>query len=275
MSELIVCGWDEVFVLEIGQTKDGTQRKVWSWKATDRNELPGYLRTRFGTTDECKPIDGGKRILITSSGGGAALIERETSSVVFYASVPNAHSADLLPGHRIAVAASHAPGGDRLIVYDLGTPDRELLSEELSWGHGVVWDETRQVLWALSDTKLWMYHLENWYTSNPSLATVKAINLPDVSGHDLIPVGDTAFLAVSTEKHCWLFDRDRMIFSPLPRLANEKDVKSISIHPDTDQLVYVRADPGEWWSETIRTLNPDSDLPFPGEHIYKARWNVV
>jgi hypothetical protein len=35
---LVVCGWDEVFVLDITSTT--TPRKVWTWKAADRPELP-------------------------------------------------------------------------------------------------------------------------------------------------------------------------------------------------------------------------------------------
>ena len=213
MQELIVCGWDEVFILDTSHRKNGLPQKIWSWKAKDRIELPEYMRSRFGTTDECKPVNGGNNILITSSGGGVALIERESGEVVFYAGTPNAHSADLLPGGRVVVAASHASGGDRLIIYDLYKSDRELHSDELPWGHGVVWDETRQILWALSDEDIRSYRLENWDTPHPSLLKTFSIKLPDTSGHDMIPVGDSAFLAVSTWKHCWLFDRDRREFT--------------------------------------------------------------
>ena len=233
------------------------------------------MKKRFNTTDECKPVHGGHGILITSSGGAAALIERATGNVVFYAHVPNAHSADLLPNNRVAVAASHAPDGDRLILYDIGNPDQELYSDELSWGHGVVWDEARQILWALSDTEIRSYRLESWDTSEPSLSRISTIELPDVSGHDMLPVAGTAYLSISTWKHCWLFDRDQSEFTLHPQLANEVDVKSIAVNPVTNQLAYVRADEGHWWSETVRLLDPDVNLHFPGEHIYKARWSGV
>ena len=274
MHELIVCGWDEVFILDMSREVHGLPTKTWNWKSEDREELPDSMKSRFKTTDECKAVNHGHRILITSSAGGVALIERATGEVLFYAAVPNAHSADLLPDNRLAAAASHARYGDRLILFDLNTPDRELYSDDLPWGHGVVWDKTRQVLWALSDEDIRVYNLDNWDTNEPSLSRSDTLKLPEGSGHDMYPVPNSSFLSISTEKHCWLFDRDRREFKPHPVLADEADVKSIAEHPETGQLVYVRADSNEWWSETIRFVNPARDLHLPGEHLYKARWNV-
>ena len=274
VHELIVCGWAEVFVLDLSHEENGLPRKIWSWKSSERKELPGYMKPQFQTTDECKAVEHGQRILVTSSGGGVALIERATGVVIFYASVSNAHSADLLPNSRLAVAASHAPNGNRLILFDTGTPDRELFSDDLPWGHGVVWDKSRQVLWALSDGDIRAYHLDNWETNGPALTRFDTVNLPEGSGHDMYPVADSPYLSISTEKHCWLFDRDGRKFIPHPVLADEAHVKSIAENPETGQLVYVRADGDQWWSETIRFGNPDRSLQFQGEHIYKARWNT-
>ena len=71
-GQLIVCGWDELYILQLGTTP----RKIWSWKAVDRPELPEAMRDKFKTIDECKPVDDGKRILITASSNGAAVIDR-------------------------------------------------------------------------------------------------------------------------------------------------------------------------------------------------------
>src|SRR5829696_2620291 len=75
-SELIVCGWDEVFILALGDGATPTHRKVWSWRAADSSEIPKDMHALFRTTDDCKPVDGGRRILISSSGGGVALVDR-------------------------------------------------------------------------------------------------------------------------------------------------------------------------------------------------------
>jgi hypothetical protein len=157
-GQLIVCGWDELFILDISKEKP---EKIWSWRAADRPELPETMRSKFKTIDECKPVEGGSRILTTTSSDGAAVIERVTGRATFYASVVNAHSIELLPGGRLVVAASHraeAPG-DRLILYDISKPDKEIFHTELSWPHGVVWDEQRKLLWAISTNELVGYRL--------------------------------------------------------------------------------------------------------------------
>ena len=50
---------------------DAQPRKVFSWKAQDRPELPAAFKNKFKTTDECKPV-AGNRILITASSDGVA-----------------------------------------------------------------------------------------------------------------------------------------------------------------------------------------------------------
>jgi hypothetical protein len=65
-DELILCGWDVVAILKMSDPP----QKIWEWKADTCSTLPGLLRTRFATTDDCKPVDGGEKVLITSSGWG-------------------------------------------------------------------------------------------------------------------------------------------------------------------------------------------------------------
>ena len=76
-DELILCGGDEVFILEVPAPNNGPPVKIWSWQARNCGELPAYLKDSFRTTDDCKPIDGGRAVLITSSGGAVALVERK------------------------------------------------------------------------------------------------------------------------------------------------------------------------------------------------------
>lgn len=140
---LVFCGWDEVFILDLSDAEKGNIDKLWSWRARDRKELPDAIRRSFGTTDECKPVDGGAKILISFSGGGCALVERPSGRVLWYASVPNAHSLELPPRDRAIVAGSVSPNGNRLILYDLARPDRPVWESPLVSAHGVVWDEKR------------------------------------------------------------------------------------------------------------------------------------
>ena len=275
-QELIVCGWDEVFILDMNNREQGHPRRIWSWKAVDQSDLPDAFKSCFGTTDECKPFDRGQRILITSSGGAVALVDRQQDRTLFYGRAANAHSADLLPNNRVAVAASHDPegNGDRLIIFDIDQPDQPLWHEELPWGHGAVWDAQRQCLWALSNEDIRVFKLKNWNAEIPELEKESTIALPEPGGHDFYPVHDTTNLIVTTRSHCWLFDRDARTFSPHPELSDYAHVKCICRHPETQQIVYIQAEGDHWWAERLHFLNPEETLYVPNEHFYKARWNA-
>jgi hypothetical protein len=274
-QELIVCGWDEVYILDMNN-RDGDQpQKVWSWKGENRKDLPEEFRSLFKSTDECKPFDEGRKILITSSSNGVAYVDREQDRVLFYGKADNAHSADLLPNGRIAVAASHSPNGngDRLIIFDINLPDKELWSEDLSWGHGVVWDEKRQLLYALSGEDIRIFKLVDWDTDAPKLDSVSNVALPEKGGHDFYPVPGTNFLSITTGRKCWLFDRETKEITPHPEIPDKAHVKCISQHPVTKQIVYVQAEGDNWWAENLHFLNPEDTHHVPGEHFYKVRWN--
>src|SRR5436190_16636480 len=277
--ELIVCGREKVFIVDLNaRDGSGTPKTVWSWKAAGRADLPAEFHPLFRSTDECKPVDAGRQILITSSGGAVALVDRAKDAVVFYGRAVNAHSADLLPNRRIAVASSHDPKGNRgdaLILFDLAQPDRELWRTELPSGHGVVWDETRHIVWALSGQELRSYHLADWNTPGPKLTRTAAIALPDKSGHDLYPIPGTAFLSVTTERHCWLFDRDKRVLLPHPMLADRAGIKSINEHPVTRQIAFTEAESPNWWTTRIQFQKPDETCAIGDEQFYKVRWNVA
>ncbi len=266
---LLTCGAKEVVIVDVAQS----MKRVWNWTAAGSRGLPPQMVDSYRTTDECKPVDGGSRVLITSSSGGVALVERATGNVEFYATVANAHSATMLPGKRVAVAASHLEDrGDRLFVFDLARSGRSLYETELPAGHGAVWDERRKTLWALSDKDLRAYRLLDWETAAPRLELAGRDALPEGGGHDLYPVSGTPMLTVTTNTRCWLFDRDRHVFAPHPELGGLAGVKSISFNPETGQTAFVQADRPEWWSETLRFLGPARVWRVPGERFYKARW---
>ena len=271
-QELVVCGWDEVFILNLDGGTD-KPRRTWSWRAAGRADVPDDFQPLFRSTDDCKPFEGGSKILITSSGSGVAFVDRVQDRVLFYGRAANAHSADLLPRGRVAVAASHdrAGKGDRLILFDLAKSNQELWSDELPWGHGVVWDEPRNLLWALADGDIRAYERRDWESDAPTLRRIALIPLPEPGGHELTPVGGTSLMAISTANRCWLFDRDAKTFRPHPQLGDKAKIKSISHHPAGGPLAYVQAE-SSWWAERIHFLNPPGTLHVPGEHFYKARW---
>jgi hypothetical protein len=263
-SDLIVCGADEVFILNLRDPAG--PRKIWSWRAADRPELPEPFRKKFGSTDDCKPVDGGRKILITSSGGAAALVERPTGKVLFYAAAPNAHSAEVLPGNRVVVACSTKPDGNRLDLYDLAVSDKPLASDELIGAHGVVWDAERNVLWALGTFELRSY--------TPALVRKQTFTLPNEGGHDLRPIPQRPGLIVTTHHHVWIFDRDLWTFQIFPKLGDDHNVKSMDFDPESGALAYIKAEKS-WWAERVRFVGLDRTVEFPGAKLYKARWTPL
>ena len=131
---LILCGDHDVFVV----TLDDPVREVWRWRADEASGLPETIRPRFAWTDDCKPVDGGQTILVTSSGGAVALVSRPTGHATFWGSVGNAHSAECLPGQRLVVASSTHPEGNRLVLFDRHQPGVERFTTPLFGAHGVV-----------------------------------------------------------------------------------------------------------------------------------------
>ncbi len=271
VDELVLCGRDEVFILDVSVS--GAPRRVWSWRAAQRPELPEPLRKQFGATDECKPVEEGAKILITSSGGGIALVERASGKALFWASVPNAHSAEVLPGGRLVAASSYHAQGNRLILYDLAVPEKPLWWGECYGAHGAVWDEERKTLWALGDKELRSYRLKDWETAAPSLALSESFPLPGPGGHDLRAKPSSGVLLVTTNDAAWHFGRDRKTFVECPALPGAKSVKSLDVHPLTGRAAYIQAEVRHW-AERVRFLDPPGELPLAGERLYKARWNV-
>jgi len=146
--ELLLCGKQEVSIIRFENMSDTTYEKVWSWYAEDAVDFPDSLVEVFYATDECKSVNHGKQVLITASWrGGVALIDRETKNILFYALIPNAHSAEILSGNRVVVAGSTDMGGNCLALYDLTRSNHVLFKDSLYSGHGVIWDESREILW--------------------------------------------------------------------------------------------------------------------------------
>ena len=255
----------------VGEGASPTHRKVWSWRAADSPEIAADLRPLFRTTDDCKPIDGGRRILISSSGGAVALIDRQTRRASFVARVTNAHSIEMLPGGRIAAAASvsTAGSGNRIVIFDAA--GKELISDELRSAHGVVWDESRDLLWALGGDVLRAYAV-GAPGGSTTLERRFEMPLPDRGGHDLVALPGSSRLFLSTERRCFYFDRDRRQLSPHETLGDRPDVKSYNVHRTTGRIVYIQAEGSNWWAEHLHFAQPEGTLRLPGEHLYKARW---
>ena len=240
----------EVFLIDATAAEKGTFKKLWSWRAKDRQDLPEAQRGRFGTTDDCKPVEGGRRC----PSPPPAVAARWWSILPAMCSGMGMCRA-LTPWNccrgRVVVAGSTEGSGNRLVVFDLAQSDKPLYETPLPSGHGVVWDESRHCLWALGLKELRRYELKDWESDKPSLAMQASHTLPDEDGHDLLAVPNSADLIVSTHGHVYLFDRDKLAFRLHPDLGDKALVKSVSIHPATGRAVYIQASDKAWWSGAI------------------------
>ncbi len=263
----VVCaGANEVFVLDLAAAERGTVRKVWAWTAADAAGLPEERHRLFRNLDECKPVDGGRQLLVCASNGGCGLIDRATKRLAWSASVTNAHSVELLPAGRIAAASSL--GGDHLVLFDPAgrVPGEPVWRTPLRSAHGLVWDDRRRVLWALGYDELRRYELKDWSTATPSLTRMATHHLPDPDGHDLRPVPGSDDLLVTTDKTVQLFDRGTARFRPHPAAGRLEHVKAVDVHPTTGRVVY------STWGQKVLLLGPEAEVPLRGSTVYKVRW---
>ena len=272
-NELVTCGDNQVLIFDLDRSAGTTPYVTWRWKASEAFDLPGEYRSQlFRTLDECKPVSGGTQILITSSSGGVALLDKASKKALFYARVGNAHSAELLPGNRIVVAASTNEKGNRLELYDISAPEQPIFKDSLHSGHGAVWDEGRQLLYALGYDQLRAYSLKDWGTSQPSLRIEAQWTIPGISGHDLSPLPhDRDRLLLTEHESVWLFDKVEEEFVPFGPLEDKKDVKSVSFQPNSQRVAYIKAET-RWWSHRVYLQEPSQWYSFPGIDLYKVRW---
>lgn len=270
-QEILACGDDQVRRYAI--SPHGAE-ETWRWTARQSEALPEAYRTvLLKKIDECKPVADDREILLTSSTGGVILLDAQTGAVRFRAHAPMAHSADLLPNGRIAVALSIHAQGDRLEVYDLSRDEQPLFHLPLPSGHGVVWDATRERLFALSHDHVQAFALQDWDSASPSLRETARWDLPgDKDGHDLSfdPAGSTYF--VTTADGAWRFDPDTGGFLPLAPMNPAPSVKAVSADGD-GRTAWVQAEQN-WWAFGFMVAHGDGTLRVatPDLHLYKVRW---
>ncbi|MDJ0277569.1 DUF6528 family protein [Sphingomonas sp. 2R-10] len=274
-DRLYACGDDQVREYEVSDT--GVAREVWRWSAADAADLPdGYRRTLLSKIDDCKPVDGGRSILVTASTGGVALVNRATGRVSFRATAPMAHSADALPHGLIAVALSIHRDGDRLELYDRRRSEAPLLHMPLPSGHGAVWDARRRRLFVLSHDLIQAYRIGGTAAA-PALVEAARWTLPGRrDGHDLSYRSGGNYL-VTTDDGVWTFDPGKGTFAALPTLNPKLRVKAVSFTGDGNKgrLAWVQAEES-WWAKGFTIARADGSdpvrVPVEGMHLYKVRW---
>lgn len=268
-KEIIVCGDDKVLIIDRVKSDSTNVVVTWQWMISETDDLPVAYQKYMIPTDDCKPVDNNTKILITSSGGGVVLVDRATKKTLFYAYVPNAHSAELLPNDRIVVALSTAEGGNSIQLFNINKPEEVIFSDSLYSGHGVVYMEEMKLLFALGYDELRSYSLVNWDSDKPELKLDKMWKLPDESGHDLSRVTDKS-LVLSTHHSAWIFDIGSGQFSPFEMLRDVENLKSVNYNVSSDELIYTKGEIS-WWTHNVYCKNPDKTITLPDVNLYKAR----
>ena len=157
----VTCGDDKAMIIDPANVRNNASGIVWQWENSEAKDLPSIYRKLLKPLDDCKPVDNGTKLLLTSSGGATLLVAVATKQVLFYARTPMAHSAALLPGGYIAVANSTHPEGNSIEIYHIDHSEKVICKDTLYSGHGVVWNEKRKLLYVLGFDEL------RAYTFNP------------------------------------------------------------------------------------------------------------
>lgn len=267
-EEFVACGKDNLVQFRIVSEQPLELEERWRWKPETYTGMPEKWREQFRHIDECRLLPGTERILITASTNGIGIVDRESRSFQFIGTAINAHSATILPGGFVAVAASN--GGDELIIFDPARPEQRLAAAPLSGGHGVEWDSRRNLLVALGGTEV---KLLRWTADRPSeLEHEAALPLPERGGHNLSRVPGTDRFNISTEQHTWEFDLASRRFLPHSMLPDASDVKSMDSLDASRVLLWVQAEES-WWSYGFRFILDGKALRIGvPDQFYKARW---
>ena len=269
-NHLAVCGGKEVKIIDMKSSLGDNVTEVWSWSVEDQTQgLPAEYAEYLTPLDECKFVDGNKKLLLTSSSSAVVLLDIKSKACEFYARTPMAHSADLLPNNRIAVALSTNKKGNSLEIYDISQPEKVLWRDSLYSGHGAVWHAERESLYALGYDVLREYKLKDWQSNTPSLELAASWPLPIKSGHDLVKI-DAEHMLVSGHEGVRWFNVESGEFSPFEPLKDTHNVKSVNYSRKLNRLIYTKGEVS-WWTHNIYQQNPDKTITIDSLNIYKVR----
>ncbi|TKG70425.1 DUF6528 family protein [Prauserella endophytica] len=271
-----------ILVLPADQDAWNAREFTWSWAPSAAGGL-GDLVSAWTNPDEAKLTerDGRRYLMTTASGGFAAVVPYPEGTGAYWAAdvggSNNPHSIELLPDGNVAVAASTG-GWLRVYTASQGPRSTHYAEYPLVGGHGAVWDDQAEVLWALGTHELVALRVGGT-PAEPVLTPERVYQLPSKGGHDLQPVpGEPRQLWVTTESEVLRFDKGTGRFSKHYRGArsiSDEHVKSVTTNPQTGQVLTVSPQEGHlctWCSDTVDLDLPHGDLTLHGAWIYKARW---
>ncbi|HVI48634.1 MAG TPA: DUF6528 family protein [Chitinophaga sp.] len=275
-KELIICDQKNARIIMVDVANNNTV--TWEWKATAsyamiRSGAQGW----FSNLSEAKLVYNGSYILATASGGGVALISVSSKKAIWYDYAGgNTHSAELLPNGNV-VTASTTGGYLMIFTVDSYINDNSAQTAPISFQdvHNVVWDHSRQLLYAAGKDKLKVFSYNNSCDA-PALTLKKTYTMPEGDAHDLFPVyGSTTDLWLTNSGHIYKFNVTTGAFT---LVKTTSAVKSVDAGPSGYANIMAQANGvgGETW-RTDRILDLSGNIVYQNASIglYKARWRVV
>lgn len=255
-SELVFCGDNLVYVINADLIKDSYKESIiWQLDVKTLASELGLAANRCDHLDDCKFVDNGTKLLLTSSYGWCALVDYATSKVLFHTTqVPNAHSAEYIPGGYVAVATSVGSSSthNKVQLYSIDKSEKILASSDLYSGHGLVWDYNRNVLYGAGGDVIKVFDVT--FGDTPAITLKKTIKAPQNGIHDLMRVDNSTLTVAGTR--AYLFNVDTEKFEEMTLFSGSTAIKSLNYNGETGEIWYTDATIPEgsesWSSQKIR-----------------------
>lgn len=281
-TRLLFCGDNMAYMIDAGLADaDYKDAVVWSWDATSAASTLGLAASRC-RVGEGKPVDNNRKLLLTGATGWCVLLDIATREILFHTtSCPNVHSAELLPGGRVALACSTGDGANnnKVQLYDIARPNEVIARYDLTSAHGVVWNAASERLYAIGGQSLQIYRLKEWQTDTPSLELEKTVTAPKSGLHDLTYVNANTLCLAG--RGAYLYDIGQNKFTELTHFADYTALKSLNYNEDTGEAWYTDATVPEgnetWSTQTLRytsnVMAPpvERTIRVPDVDVYKVR----
>ncbi len=264
-------------IYDISEGKLDESSLVWSYK------MPYY--NIAGTKFRHSETHGDVALAVCGSSYGC-MISYPEGKLLWYteAAANNPHSIELMPNGVIAIASS--TGGEvRFFTTDKKISKTPAATAVLEDAHGVLWDEEREVLWAIGRTVLTAYRvtLEGNKVTVTEDESLRA-TIPSDWSHDLAPVyGNKDSLWITTGSHVYQFDKNTKAFRTDyagHEVLDRANIKGVGNFAD-GSVVFIYPDGAfkSWTSQSAFLLingNKDAKtLKSETGHFYKVRvWDT-
>ncbi len=270
-------GKEYLEVYDISSGKLDESSLVWSYKLPYYNIAGTKLRHSETHGDVALAVCGNTYGCMISYPEGKLLWSTE-------AAASNPHSIELMPNGVIAIASS--TGGEvRFFTTDKKTSRTPAAKVTLEDAHGVLWDDEKQVLWAIGRTVLTAYRvtLDGTKVTVTEETSLRA-TIPSDWSHDLAPVyGNTGELWITTSSHVYRFNKTSKTFSTNyagHEILDRKDIKGVG-NFDDGAIAYIYPDGAfkTWTGQSAFLLKSGASasetLTSADGHFYKIRvWDT-